>query len=155
MSEGWSWGRGSGKERAGSRLCLVDTTLGSCTSPGGMGVWKGFRFWSQILNSYPCHLPAQWHCSWGHYLTTPQYLSQCSFNKPPGFVLKINLGNRFKEVERHLPSTKYSLVLSQTEADHLEKHPTPSAWLASSQHNYRCVVRRLGADTRTKEGLWT
>lgn len=72
-----------------------------------------------------------------------------------GFVLKINLGNRFKEVERHLPSTKYTLALSQTEADHLEKHPTPSAWLASSQWNYRRVVRRLGADTGTKEGLWT
>lgn len=44
MSERWIWGRGGGKERAGSRLCLVHTTLSSFTSPEGMGGWKGSRF---------------------------------------------------------------------------------------------------------------
>ena len=42
----------------------------------------------------------------------------------PEFVLKTKLGNRFKEVDKHIHSTKYTLDLSQTKADNLERHLT-------------------------------
>lgn len=45
------------------------------------------------------------------------------FFQPLGLVLTIKLGNRFKEVDRHIHSSKYVLGLSQAEASNLEKHP--------------------------------